>query len=60
MLWVMMGPVPVCMLQVAASPVPHLLLPRFRRSKAALLSMLSQSLAAGDFEGTVVEQLLQG
>lgn len=47
-------------LQVAASPIPHLFLPGFRRSRKTLLTMLSASLAAGDFEGTVVEQLLQG
>lgn len=48
------------LLQVAASPIPHLLLPQFRHSRKALLRMLSASLAAGDFKGTVVEQLMQG
>ncbi|WIA16335.1 hypothetical protein OEZ85_013034 [Tetradesmus obliquus] len=46
--------------EIAASPVPHLLLPAFRRSRSALLRMFRQSLAAGDFKGTVVDQLLQG
>jgi predicted MarR family transcription regulator len=47
-------------LQVAASPIPHLLLPKFRSSRSTLLQMLSKSLAMGDFEGTVVVQLLHG
>jgi hypothetical protein len=46
--------------QIAASPVPHLLLPAFRKSRSTLLRMFRESLAAGDFEGTVVNQLLQG
>lgn len=46
--------------EVAASPIPHLLLPKFRASRTALLKMLSRSLEQGDFEGTAVMQLLQG
>eukprot|EP00775_Hariotina_reticulata_P002863 gene2863-3155_t len=46
--------------EVAASPVPHWLLPGFTRSRSALLSMLRSSLTAGDFKGSVVEQLLLG
>ncbi|KAF6254878.1 cytochrome P450 [Scenedesmus sp. NREL 46B-D3] len=46
--------------EIAASPIPHLLLPAFRQSRSRLLSMFRESLAAGDFTGTVVDQLLQG
>eukprot|EP00879_Flechtneria_rotunda_P018291 GHRR01019188.1.p1 GENE.GHRR01019188.1~~GHRR01019188.1.p1 ORF type:complete len:508 (+),score=214.12 GHRR01019188.1:966-2489(+) len=46
--------------EVAASPVPHLLLPKFRKAKHQLLSMFKASLAAGDFKGTMVGQLLAG
>jgi hypothetical protein len=46
--------------QIAASPIPHLLLPAFRRSRSRLLGMFRESLAAGDFQSTVVNQLLQG
>lgn len=49
-----------CALQIAASPVPHLLLPAFRRARHELLLMFKASIAAGDFRGTVVEQLLCG
>ncbi|KAI8474677.1 MAG: cytochrome P450 [Monoraphidium minutum] len=46
--------------EIAASPVPHLLLPAFRRSRADLLRMLRASIAAGDFGGTAAGALLEG
>jgi len=46
--------------EIAASPIPHLFLPTFRRSRAALLRMLRASLAAGDFKGAPVEELIEG
>lgn len=45
-------------MQVAASPLPHAVLPRFRRARATLLAALRSSLAAGDFAGTPVGALL--
>eukprot|EP00899_Mesostigma_viride_P012988 jgi/Mesvir1/21690/Mv04110-RA.1 len=41
--------------ELAASPCPHLFLPRFRKARSWLLSAFAASLAAGDFEGTPVE-----
>lgn len=46
--------------ELAASPVPHILQPRFVRSRAALVAAFRASYAAGDFEGTVVGQLVEG
>ncbi len=46
--------------EIAASPIPHLLLPAFRRARKDLLRMFRASLAAGDFRGTAVEELLAG
>jgi hypothetical protein len=46
--------------EVAASPVPHLLLPAFRAARAELLRALRASIAAGDFEGTAGGELLDG
>jgi cytochrome P450 len=41
----------------AASPVPHLLLPRFVKARSALLAALAESLEAGDLQGTVAGDL---
>ena len=46
--------------QVAASPVPHLFLPRFRSCRARLLRWFRQSLDLGDFKGTPVGELMEG
>jgi cytochrome P450 len=46
--------------ELAASPVPHLLQPRFRRARAALLRALTASYRGGHFEGSAVGALIQG
>ncbi|GAB4813829.1 hypothetical protein N2152v2_000875 [Parachlorella kessleri] len=45
--------------ELAASPVPHLFLPRFRRARAHLLGALRASYKAGHFQGTVADALIQ-
>eukprot|EP00878_Enallax_costatus_P026804 GHUV01028803.1.p1 GENE.GHUV01028803.1~~GHUV01028803.1.p1 ORF type:complete len:247 (+),score=65.51 GHUV01028803.1:153-893(+) len=46
--------------EVAASPIPHLLLFQFRAARAKLLLMFAESISQGDFQGSVVEKLLTG
>ena len=47
--------------EIAAAPIPHALLPRFRTARARLLQRFTESLGAsgvGDFEGSPVGQYL--
>jgi hypothetical protein len=46
--------------ELAASPVPHWLQPKFTAARHRLLGMLHHSFEAGDFRGTVVESLIEG